>query len=570
MIIRAYNKKAHNAIIQGSITKIFSNNKVQAFVDDSKLFIIIRDNDGPTIYQYLKDDVQLWEQLLQITGAKLELSKCKFFIFTWEFDEHGEAQIKTAENHSNMNINDSDTNLPVIVEAMNHDESYKLLGVPLAFSGDHKPQLESITTKTSHIIKVFQQAPVAPHDLTFGFNTIAIPTIYYPFAAASIPSILLRPIQQKLSNSLLPKLGLNHTFPRAITYAPQYFGGIGFKDMEIEYKIAHIVSILGHLRANTPVLINYTQLIEAYMISAGMNQSPLVDTSEISYVNSPLLELSRAFLRKINGVIELKQIPDIDQLRQFDQNIMKIARSHQFSAKQLKQINQCRFYFQIMFVSKMCSTAGTQIQEYYYDPSHFPDITPTTYSQSKFHWPIQTYPPPASWQTWRKFLALLTKPMMKLELKIGLGHWLEQFDHNRIWKYKYVYPNIITSEPSCKWTPTAQYLRIHEFEANPIPLTSQLDTAYIPVFPIIHDTKLCLQHQRRISFHQITQQIIPKISHTTSPLQSYWQIVHKTSFNEIHPTNTIDIYIVGISNLQKAAGWVDHLCQQHHIISRKM
>jgi hypothetical protein len=82
MIIKAYNKKAHSAIIESSITKIFSNTRVQAFVDDSKLFIIINDNNGQTIYDYLKDDVQLWEQLLQITGAKLELPKCKFFIFT--------------------------------------------------------------------------------------------------------------------------------------------------------------------------------------------------------------------------------------------------------------------------------------------------------------------------------------------------------------------------------------------------------------------------------------------------------------------------------------------------------
>ena len=44
----------------------------------------------------------------------------------------------------------------------------------------------------------------APPDLTLGFNTIAIPTIYYSFAASSIPSIKLRPIQQKISKTLLP------------------------------------------------------------------------------------------------------------------------------------------------------------------------------------------------------------------------------------------------------------------------------------------------------------------------------------------------------------------------------
>lgn len=202
MIIKAYNKKAHPAIIKSSITKIFSDNKVQKFVDDSKLFIIDNDNNGQTIYEFLKEDVQLWEQLLQITGAKLELPKCKFFIFTWEFDSNGDAFISHAENRTQMHINDTDTNTMSIVEAIQHDEAYKLLGVPIAFNGDNPKQLDLITSKAQHLIKVFQKAAVPPPDLTLGFNTITIPSIYYSFPASSIPSSKLKHIQQKMSNTL--------------------------------------------------------------------------------------------------------------------------------------------------------------------------------------------------------------------------------------------------------------------------------------------------------------------------------------------------------------------------------
>lgn len=81
-LIKAYHIQSHSAKINSPISNIFSDNSVQAVVDDSRLFLIFYDHWGMEICEYLKDDVQLWEKLLYDTGAKLELTKCKFFVFT--------------------------------------------------------------------------------------------------------------------------------------------------------------------------------------------------------------------------------------------------------------------------------------------------------------------------------------------------------------------------------------------------------------------------------------------------------------------------------------------------------
>lgn len=46
IIIKAYNTHAHSAEITSPISLATSNRRVQAFVDDSRLFIIIFTNDG--------------------------------------------------------------------------------------------------------------------------------------------------------------------------------------------------------------------------------------------------------------------------------------------------------------------------------------------------------------------------------------------------------------------------------------------------------------------------------------------------------------------------------------------
>lgn len=180
-----------------------------------------------------------------------------------------------------MDIVDSNTLQPVQVDSIAIDENYKLLGVQIAFDGNYKEQLKSLQEKTNHLINVFARVTLPAHSLQLGFNTIAIPTLYYPLPATAIPINHLNAIQHKLTKNLLPKLGLNRTFPRAITYAPSYFGGAGIKDIAVEQSVLHITSLIGHFRANTDLATNYTQLLESYMILSGIPESPLVNTRPV-------------------------------------------------------------------------------------------------------------------------------------------------------------------------------------------------------------------------------------------------------------------------------------------------
>lgn len=166
MIIKAYNKKAHDATIKSPITKIFSNHKVQAFVDDSRLFLLYPDPNGSTIHTYLREDVQLWEQLLHVTGAKLELKKCKLIIFTWKFDAKGNAIIESVENATPMEIIDSETHLPLTVDSITSSEAYKLLGVQIAFDGNSVQQTVAIEAKAKHVTNVFLKANLPPTILS--------------------------------------------------------------------------------------------------------------------------------------------------------------------------------------------------------------------------------------------------------------------------------------------------------------------------------------------------------------------------------------------------------------------
>ena len=224
-IIKAYNRRSHPAKISGPISHIFSDNRVQAFVDDSRLFLIFKDKLGTEIFEYLKSDVQLWEKLLRATGAKLELTKCKFFIFTWTFDTDGNPEVTTLSEDSPMKIQDSACTNEVEVEPMGLDVSYKLLGVPIAFDGNSIEQTNMMEQNVNHVINVFQKVTLSHDDAFLGYNTVAVPKLHYPLPATTISPHQLRKLQNRLTYNVLPKIGFNRSFPREIVHAPRYFGG---------------------------------------------------------------------------------------------------------------------------------------------------------------------------------------------------------------------------------------------------------------------------------------------------------------------------------------------------------
>ena len=72
------------------------------YVDDITLCLSIpreQNQSERSVYRHLKRMSQLWEQLLFITGGRLELSKCFWVPITWRWN-HGKPRLVTKNNRS--------------------------------------------------------------------------------------------------------------------------------------------------------------------------------------------------------------------------------------------------------------------------------------------------------------------------------------------------------------------------------------------------------------------------------------------------------------------------------------
>jgi hypothetical protein len=121
-IVRAFSQYATNATIQSPITNKSTNNKIAGFVDDTTTLLIQKLAMLPYILLLLQQDAQFWEKLLYTTGGKLEIPKCVFTIFRWEYDNLGRPYLSPS-NKQQLHVKSSETGETMLVPQIEPNES---------------------------------------------------------------------------------------------------------------------------------------------------------------------------------------------------------------------------------------------------------------------------------------------------------------------------------------------------------------------------------------------------------------------------------------------------------------
>jgi hypothetical protein len=86
-LINAYKQVTNNVKTIASISRLKSNHKIAAFVDNTVTMNIMHKQLCFYIILFLQSDVQNWEELLYTTSGKLEIPKCKVGVIDWEYDK---------------------------------------------------------------------------------------------------------------------------------------------------------------------------------------------------------------------------------------------------------------------------------------------------------------------------------------------------------------------------------------------------------------------------------------------------------------------------------------------------
>jgi hypothetical protein len=110
---------------------------------------------------------------------------------------------------------------------------------------------------------------------------------------------------------------------------------------------------------------------------------------------------------------------------------MDIILAKKFQRTQIKRVNYCRMYLNVLLISDIATANGTAI-----DPSMYKGKAPIVGGTK--HQVKQARPNETSWKQWRRLLNMIAYSKSDHRLRVPLGRWLHSWDKLRgKWPFLY-------------------------------------------------------------------------------------------------------------------------------------
>ena len=423
----------------------------------------------------MQNDASTWQTVLEISGGKLAVAKCLYYLAHWRWTNDGIPELTPAASIGNP-IKLNDESGPIEIPHFDTQEAHLTLGVWKSPSGNLDKQFTHLLSKSRKWTKAMQSAPLTKDEAYLSYSRIYIPSLRYGLGTCYFDPTALLKIQRPAVNTILPKMGFNRHLPRAVVYGPRNLGALGLPSLIFEQGLQQVQFLGRHLRSpNSPLRSLFQLGVEWFRTLCGYTTCPLASPA----INTQHVELAtwfrslQGFLATIHHSLEIPNLYLPRSVRQSDVAIMDLPTAT-FTLSDLQRINRCRLYLQVSVLSEISTGDGTQLQK-----EAWKGQLPLN-NYSLLLWPRQPRPSAPAWRTWRRFLTQALRPghytcySTHLPLKQPLGDWFSDFQRDRHWQWFYS-PRSTTF---LRYDRMAKSYQGHPAHTNQHRITADIDPAF--------------------------------------------------------------------------------------------
>ena len=400
------------------------------YVDDTDILITAK--KGETLQQ-LKENAQTlirkWCSVLWISGGCLRPDKCWWYVVDFTWRNNGTWRYKTKKETEGTILIPDHQQIDQVVQQKEPHQGMKGLGVFLAPDGNNKAQYDDLEKKIKIWASRISKGYLTRFAADVALRTTIFRTVEYPLAATTFSlkqcDQLLRPILK----AVLPKLGIARTTGRKYLHGPLKYQGSNIPHIYTELGYARLNLLLQHGGQPTQVGQALQCCLEGLQLECGTIENFLTLDFDRYHglVTDSTLKHTWKFLHEFGLTLETGHTtPTL--LRENDAAIMsEIIRKTSYSMEELKYINYCRLYLQVLTLSDITEGNGRQVT------THAAEGIRDYSRVSKWNWPNIPYPPAHAWAKWRGAIEATFLVQDSRQLRHPLGNWLDEPHQKWIW-----------------------------------------------------------------------------------------------------------------------------------------
>jgi hypothetical protein len=243
-------------------------------------------------------------------------------------------------------------------------EGHRTLGFQI--SGDGKCNAQKKAMKESAILygEAIRSSTMWRGESGMAYNAFYMPSLGYGNPATTLSKKESEEIQRPVVNAILPKMGIARTAPRAVVFRTAQYGGLGLTHLAALQGHTRLQYLLSHLRCDDAgrlmqMLLEYTKL------ECGCRGNPLAQ--DYNNYSPPLINTTWStevweHLQKCREKVDIGGLWKPTENRVQDIAITEsLIASGRFTNKDLKEINYCRIYLQVFYLSDITNIKGNKI-----------------------------------------------------------------------------------------------------------------------------------------------------------------------------------------------------------------
>jgi hypothetical protein len=191
-------------------------------VDDTSVGFTSNDDDASyaDLIARLEFAAQSWEKLLHVSGGKLNLKKCSYFVLQWEW-QHGRPKLRPmTPSDRSISLTQGQSPDRHAIKHTAPTESIRMLGVLLNPMGDFTGHLAALKAKADTFARRLRSPRLTETDVAIFHRSIYIPSMRYGLAALATNEEELSKVQSQISRAILQRWHICSTIPTALRYGP--------------------------------------------------------------------------------------------------------------------------------------------------------------------------------------------------------------------------------------------------------------------------------------------------------------------------------------------------------------
>jgi hypothetical protein len=424
LIYRSLSAGIKGMEFQSVDNKVIVQSKGAAFVDDTGLCATKPKEDSqstslpqhiPVINQ-LQRLAQEWERLLYSTGGALNLSKCFLFVLAWDWKGSTPKLVTSTTAAAELLLTSGASMNPEAIRQIDPTQSFRTLGIHITPSGSPAGALATLREIVEDYSTAISTSKLTRAAALTSYVQHLLPKVRYRLPALTASQQDCERLSTPILMAVLPKLHINRNTSRSIIYGPVTLGGLGFPNVYIYQGIDKLHLLLGHLRLNDMVgQLLHIDLTYVQLLSGSGQLFLKQPRDKYSCLESGWLTSIWDFTFKANLQFHYSRawIPNLP--REKDTFLMELFQSYRLNTQEMRILNKCRIYLQVLTLSDITSADGIYI---------LPEVKaghPPADRTSNLHWPLQGNPSKSDWTLWASTLANLET---KARLIAPLGGWI--------------------------------------------------------------------------------------------------------------------------------------------------